>query len=211
MNLLALSLLNFNLAAGFREFVSSRQWRETLLALGFAHLLAQVTFLPITLTIPSVASYFSVGVDDAAWSIIRLLVLGNTVFLAARLGEKYGHVRKFFLATNRSYETIQKEVRRMLEEAKRVDAGEDLLFGPDGRGDELPQGLGQRVERLRRLQETKARLEEESPRAAQAPQEHPNEIRSEEAVKGQKEQGREPWMVESIPAGEANDVHQLLP
>ena len=77
---------------------SSRQRRETLLALGFAHLLVQATFLPITLTIPSVATYFSVDVDDAAWSvIIRLLVLGCTVYLAARLGERYGRARMFFL------------------------------------------------------------------------------------------------------------------
>jgi len=37
------------------------------------------------------------------------------------------------LAANRSYEKIEEEVRRMLEEAKRVDAEEDLLFGPEGR------------------------------------------------------------------------------
>ena len=55
----------------------------------------------------------------------------------------------------------------MLEDAKRVDAEEDLLFGPDGRGDELPQGLGRRAERLRPLQETKASSEEEYARAAQ--------------------------------------------
>ena len=76
------------------------------------------------------------------------------------------------LSANRSYATIEEEVRRMLAEAKRVDTEEDLLFGPEGRGDELPQGLGRRSERLRRLQETKARLEEESARAAQAAQEH---------------------------------------
>ena len=45
------------------------------------------------------------------------------------------------LAANRSYATIEEEVRRMLAEAQRVDAEEDLLFGPDGRGDELPQGF----------------------------------------------------------------------
>ena len=73
------------------------------------------------------------------------------------------------LAANRSYATIEEEVRRMLKEAQRVDAEEDLLFGPDGRGGELPQELGRRGERLSRLGEAKARLEEESARAAQAP------------------------------------------
>jgi len=65
------------------------------------------------------------------------------------------------LAANRSYKTIEEEVRRMLAEAKQVDAEEALLFGPEGRGDELPQELGRRGERLSRLGEAKARLEEE--------------------------------------------------
>jgi MFS family permease len=96
LNLLTLSLRRVNFVAGFRELASSRQRRETLLALGFGNLLVQATFLPVTLTIPSVASYFGADVDDAAWSvIIRLLALGSTVFLAARLGERYGHVRLF--------------------------------------------------------------------------------------------------------------------
>ena len=36
------------------------------------------------------------------------------------------------LAANRSYAMIEEEVSRMLKEAKRVDAEEDLLFGPRG-------------------------------------------------------------------------------
>ena len=46
------------------------------------------------------------------------------------------------LAANRSYEAIEDEVRRMLAEAKKVDAEEDALFGPERRGDELPEGAG---------------------------------------------------------------------
>ena len=98
MHLLTLVWYRLNFVAGFRELASSKQRRETLWALGLGHLLVQATFLPVTLTIPSVAEYFGVDVDDAAWSvIIRLLVLGSTVFLAARLGERYGHVRLFFI------------------------------------------------------------------------------------------------------------------
>ncbi|MFC1929831.1 transposase [Chloroflexota bacterium] len=52
------------------------------------------------------------------------------------------------LAANRSHDTLEAEVRRMLEEARKVDAEEDALFGPERRGDELPEGLGRRVERL---------------------------------------------------------------
>ena len=94
---LALIVRRLNFIGDFRALGSTKQRRDTLFALAFGHLLVQSTFIPITLTIPSVANYFNVDVDDAAWSvIIRLLVLGSTVFLAARLGEKYGHIQVFF-------------------------------------------------------------------------------------------------------------------
>jgi len=54
--------------------------------------------MPVALTIPTVARYFDVEVSQAAWMVIaRLLLLGSTVFLAARLGQKYGHVRVYFI------------------------------------------------------------------------------------------------------------------
>jgi MFS family permease len=97
MYVLALIARRLNFVGDFRQLGSSKARRDTLFALAFGHLLVQSTFIPITLTIPSVADYFGVDVDDASWSvIIRLLVLGSTVFLAARLGEKYGHIQVFF-------------------------------------------------------------------------------------------------------------------
>ena len=51
------------------------------------------------------------------------------------------------LAANRSHESLEEEVSKMLAEAKRVDAEEDALFGRERRGDELPEGLGRRAER----------------------------------------------------------------
>lgn len=93
-----LVLSRLNIVAGFRELGGTRRRTETLLALAAAQLLVQLTFLPVTLTIPSVADYFGVDVDDAAWTVvIRLLLLGSTVFLTSRLGEKFGHARMFFV------------------------------------------------------------------------------------------------------------------
>ena len=69
-----------------------------MIALAFTQLLVQLSSMPIALTIPSVARYFDVDVAQAAWLvIIRLLMLGCTVFLAARLGEKYGHARVYLI------------------------------------------------------------------------------------------------------------------
>lgn len=107
------------------------------------------------------------------------------------------------LAANRSYEALEEEVRRMLEEAKRVDAEEDAHFGPERRGDELPEDLGRRAERLKRLQEAKARLEREAQEVARMAQQHLEQRQAEEAATGKKKRGRKPKEVASSPEEEA--------
>ena len=97
MNLLSVCLQRMNVLGAFRELGTNSQRRATLIALASTQLLVQLSSMPIALTIPSVARYFDIEVSQAAWMvIIRLLMLGSTVFLAARLGQKYGHVRMYF-------------------------------------------------------------------------------------------------------------------
>ena len=104
------------------------------------------------------------------------------------------------LATNRSHQAIEEEVRRMLAEAKATDAEEDAHYGPDRRGDELPEWLGGRTERLKRLKEAKERLQREAEAGAKAVQEHVERRRAEEDVTGKKKRGRKPKVVEhSLP------------
>ena len=96
LNVLTLILNRLNLVAAFRQLASNQQRRVTLMSLATAQMLVQLTFIPVTLTIPSVAAYFGVNIVDAAWTVIaRLLVLGSTVFLSSRLGARYGHIRLF--------------------------------------------------------------------------------------------------------------------
>jgi transposase len=61
---------------------------------------------------------------------------------------------------------IRKNVDALLDEAERVDAEEDERFGPDCRGDELPEELARRETRLARIREAKQALEAEA-RAAE--------------------------------------------
>jgi len=107
------------------------------------------------------------------------------------------------LAANRSYEAIREEARKMLAEARAVDAEEDAHYGADRRGDELPEGLGRREERLKRLEEAKARLEREAQEAAQAAQRHLVQRQAEEAATGKKKGGRKPKEVAATPGEEA--------
>jgi transposase len=60
---------------------------------------------------------------------------------------------------------LEKEVRRLLDEAESVDAEEDRLYGKGVRGDEIPEELGFREARLRKIREARKRLEERTKKA----------------------------------------------
>ena len=107
------------------------------------------------------------------------------------------------LDANRSYEALEEEVRRILADAKAVDADEDARYGAGRRGDELPEGLGRRADRLNRLQEAKDRLQGYAEAAAQVAQEGLARRQAEEAATGKKKRGRKPKVVEPIPTDEA--------
>jgi transposase len=62
------------------------------------------------------------------------------------------------MGEDRLRRALDAEARRIIEEAKAVDAAEDELYG-DARGDELPPELADRSQRLQRLRAAKARLD----------------------------------------------------
>src|ERR1035441_2779719 len=103
-----------------------------------------------------------------------------------------------------SYERIQREeqqleaeiaelrrnVKGLLSEAERVDAEEDQRFGPENRGDELPEELTRRESRLAKIKEAKEALEAQAREAETA-------RRAEMAAEGKKPRtppnGRDPF------------------
>ena len=54
---------------------------------------------------------------------------------------------------------LEQEIAELLEEAARRDAQEDALYGPENRGDELPEELRRREQRLVKIKAAKQRLE----------------------------------------------------
>ena len=77
--------------------MSTPRKRSVLLGLSAAYMLVQISSLPIALSLPSLADYFDTGLDDAAWIVIAYLVMvGSLVLLAARLGDRFGHINVFF-------------------------------------------------------------------------------------------------------------------
>ena len=68
------------------------------MALTAAYMMVQLSSLPVALSLPSLAEYFNTGIDEVAWIVIvYLLMLGSLVLLMARLGDRYGHSKVFFV------------------------------------------------------------------------------------------------------------------
>ena len=65
-------------------------------------------------------------------------------------------------------EELEAEIARLLSEAEAVDEAEDARYGKDKRGDELPEELRYRQQRLAKIQEAKRALEEEALKEVQA-------------------------------------------
>lgn len=57
---------------------------------------------------------------------------------------------------------LRAEIERMLKEAGVADATEDAIHGRDKRGDELPEDLRRRQDRLRKIEQARAELEAEA-------------------------------------------------
>jgi len=96
------------------------------------------------------------------------------------------------LSANRTLEGLEKEIAAMVSEAAARDAEEDARYGADRRGDELPEGLRHREDRLRRLRECKAKLEAEQEAARRAQEEKIKQRDAEEEATGRKKRGRAP-------------------
>jgi transposase len=91
---------------------------------------------------------------------------------------------------------LQEEVKRLLELAEQVDAQENVRYGEDKRGDELPAELSRRQSRLVVIRAAKAALEEEAKektrQEAEAAKKKIEERVRKEAETGKKPSGRTP-------------------
>lgn len=95
------------------------------------------------------------------------------------------------LAANKTSDGIDAEVKKMLSEAEAKDAEEDRQYG-SARGDELPEGLRRREDRLKRLRECGERLKREAAERAAEHERKLAERAAKEAESGEKLRGRKP-------------------
>lgn len=100
------------------------------------------------------------------------------------------------LASNKSHEHIAKEVKKMLEEANKIDAEEDELYGKDKNGSEWGEGFRTPEERLKRLQECKERMEKEAKAKAEEAKKKIEKREQQEQETGKKPRGKAPKAID---------------
>src|SRR5947209_4191068 len=107
----------------------------------------------------------------------------------------YGYMKK-------EEERLQAEIAELLKQAQQTDEAEDAALGAR-RGDELPEELRFRQERLAKILQAKARLEEQAKAAAEAERQRRAEAEAEWERAGKKRPGKEPKPPSEVPDDKA--------
>ena len=86
--------------SSIQPLLSTPIQRQVLVATATGNMVIQMASLPVALSLPTLADEFGVDIGTAAWLvIIYLLGLGSTVLLGARIGDRYGHAKIYFIGT----------------------------------------------------------------------------------------------------------------
>jgi len=97
---------------------------------------------------------------------------------------------------------LQAEIKELLEQAEQMDAEEDAALG-SRRGDELPDELKRREQRLAKIEEAKARLEAEAAARAAEEQRRRDADQAQREAEGRKRRGKEPAPIDPTPETKA--------
>jgi transposase len=97
-----------------------------------------------------------------------LVKLGHVALDGTRIRANASKQKSMSYRTMKRVEDqLKREVERWFREAERLDREEDELYGPDKSGDELPEWVSHKQERLKRIRQAKAELEAEAKAAAE--------------------------------------------
>jgi len=103
---------------------------------------------------------------------------------------------------NKKIEQLKAEIDQLLKEAEQIDAEQDAALG-SRRGDELPDELKRREERLAKIEEAKARLEAEARARAEEEQRRRDEEQAQREAEGRPRRGKQPAPINPLPDDKA--------
>jgi hypothetical protein len=95
-------------------------------------------------------------------------------------------------------ERLRAEIAALVQQAQDLDASEDAVLG-SRRGEELPDELARREQRLATIEAAKKRLEAEAQAEAEAERQRRAAAEAQRQRTGQKRRGREPGPIDDTP------------
>ena len=116
-------------------------------------------------------------------------------------GNASRHKAMSYADLTKEAERLQAEIAALLHEAQQTDAAEDATLGCR-RGDELPEELCFREERLAKIRQAKARLEEQAKAAAETERQRRAEAEQQRQAEGHRG-GRAPGPIPEVPDAKA--------
>src|SRR5262249_40993653 len=134
---------------------------------------------------------------------LGMVALGNLSTDGTKMGANASrHKAMSYSYMEKEIKRLQAEVDKLLEQAEQIDAEQDAALG-SRRGDELPDELKRREDRLAKIREAKARLEAESRAKASEEQRRRDEEQAKREAEGRNRRGKEPAAVKSSPEDKA--------
>ena len=134
---------------------------------------------------------------------VGMIRLGNLATDGSKFpGNASRHKAMSYGYMNKEEERLQQEIKDLLQQAQQQDEQEDAALG-SRRGDELPDELHRRQQRLATIQAAKQRLEAQAKAEADAERQRRAEAEAERQAKGQKRRGKEPKPVSEVPQDKA--------
>lgn len=128
-----------------------------------------------------------------------LVRLGNLAFDGSKFqGQASRHKAMSYGYMNKEEARLKAEIQSLLAQAEKTDAQEDAVHG-SRRGDELPEELKRREDRLVVIAEAKKRLEEEARVAADAEKQRRAFEEAQRQTSGKKRRGKEPKPISAVP------------
>lgn len=132
-----------------------------------------------------------------------MVKLGNLSTDGTKMGANASrHKAMSYGYMNKDIERLQGEIEQLLQQAEQVDAEQDAVLG-SRRGDELPDELKRREDRLAKIQEAKARLEAEARVKAEEEQRRRDEAQAQREAEGRQRRGKEPAPIDPTPAAKS--------
>ena len=134
---------------------------------------------------------------------LGMVKLGNLSTDGTKMGANASrHKAMSYGYMNKDITRLEAEIDELLKQAEQIDAEQDAALG-SRRGDELPDELKRREDRLAKIREAKARLEAEALVKAAAEQKRRDEEQAQREAEGRTRRGKEPAPIDATPEDKA--------